>query len=35
MTREMISSSLIGQNVTIYRGGPESKSGVILDVQKD
>lgn len=27
--------SLKGKQVTIYRGGPESKSGVLLDVQQD
>lgn len=27
--------SLKGKEVTIYRGGPESKSGVLLDVQSD
>lgn len=27
--------SLKGKEVTIYRGGPESKSGILLDVQSD
>ena len=26
---------LIGNTVTIYRGGPESRSGKLLDVQSD
>src|SRR5574342_892708 len=27
--------SLKGKEVTVYRGGPESKSGMLLDVQSD
>ncbi|WP_018661085.1 hypothetical protein [Heyndrickxia acidiproducens] len=35
MGKDFIPSSLLGRNVTIYRGGPESKNGILLDIQDD